>query len=240
VAVLSGAWRDAVCSTPDAAKSGFRVESTSMTDLQNRIVGIVGRKGSGKSTRAATLLKYCPRVFVSDPMADHSNWLPDVFEGIDEELDEYFEQASRAKTFACGYVPINDLEREFEEICDLVYHYGRMLFCVEEAPLICKAGYMPPVFGRIVRTGRHRGLDLLYTAQRASEVSRTLTSATDMFIFYSQTEPRDLDAIAERCGREVAARVAGLGLHESFIWDVIEREIIQDSPRLLKREVAGA
>jgi hypothetical protein len=71
----------------------------------------------------------------------------------------------------------------------------------------------------------------------SSGVSRTLTSATDVWIFYSQTEPRDLDAIAERCGREVADQVAGLGLHDSFSWDVIAREIIPNSPRLLKREL---
>ncbi len=210
-----------------------------MTELQNRIVGIVGRKGSGKSTRAATLLKYCPRILAWDPMGDHSRLLPDVFEGIDDDLYEYLYQASRAKTFACAYIPEGDPEEEFEKICNLAYHYGRMLFCVEEAPLICKAGYLPPVFGKIVRTGRHRQIDLLWTAQRASEVSRTLTSATDLWILYSQTEPRDLDAIAERCGREIADKVAGLGLHDSFIWDVIEREIMSDSPRLLKREVAG-
>jgi hypothetical protein len=206
-----------------------------MTDFQNRIVGVIGRKGAGKTTRVATLLKYVPRIFVWDPMGDHRDWLPDVFEGIDEELDEYFEQARRVKTFASGYIPVNDPEDEFEEICDLVYHHGRLLLCIEEAPMVCKAGYMSPVFGRIVRTGRHRMIDLVWTAQRASEVSRTLTSATDFWIFYSQTEPRDLDAIAERCGREIADKVAGLGLHDSFIWDMIERKILADSPRLLKR-----
>ena len=210
-----------------------------MSDFQNRIVGIVGRKGSGKSTRVATLLKYCPRILAWDPMGDHSRLLPDVFEGIDEELNEYVYQASRTKTFACAYIPGEDLEGEFDEICRLVYYYGYMLFCVEEAPLVCKAGYLSPAFGKIVRTGRHRGIDLLWTAQRASEVSRTLTSATDLWILYSQTEPRDLDAIAERCGRDIADKVAGLGLHDSFIWDVIGREIMSDSPRLLKREVAG-
>lgn len=206
-----------------------------MTDFQNRIVGVVGRKGSGKSTRVATLLKYCPRLLVFDPMGDHSIWLPDVLEGMDEETEDYFEHASRVKTFACGYIPVNDPVEEFEELCDLVYHHGRMLLCIEEAPIVCKAGYMPPVFGRMVRTGRHRMIDLAWTAQRASEVSRTLTSATDFWIFYSQTEPRDLDAIAERCGREIADKVAGLGLHDSFVWDVVEREIMADSPRLLKR-----
>jgi hypothetical protein len=154
----------------------FWMEPTSMTDFQNRIVGVVGRKGSGKSTRVATLSKYCPRIFAWDPMEDHSDLLPDAFEGVDEELNEYFKQARRAKTFACSFTPVEDLEEEFEEVCRLVYDYGRMLFVVEEAPLVLKAGYMPHAFGRIVRTGRHRQIDLLWTAQRASEVSRTLTS----------------------------------------------------------------
>jgi hypothetical protein len=210
-----------------------------MTDFQNRIVGVVGRKGSGKSTRVDTLLKYCPRIFAWDPMQDHSDLLPDELEGVDDDLSEYFKQARRAKTFACSFIPTEDLGDEFEEVCRLVYDYGRMLFVVEEAPLVLKAGYMPPAFGRIVRMGRHRQIDLLWTAQRAGEVSRTLTSATDVWIFYSQTEPRDLDAIAERCGRQIANQAAGLGLHDSFVWDVIEREIMPDSPRLLKREVAG-
>jgi ABC-type glutathione transport system ATPase component len=39
-----------------------------MTDFQNRIVGVVGRKGSGKSTRVSTLLRYCPRFLVTSAM----------------------------------------------------------------------------------------------------------------------------------------------------------------------------
>jgi hypothetical protein len=211
-----------------------------MTDFQNRIVGIVGRKGSGKSTRTATLLKYVPRILAWDPMSDHLPLLPDSFEGLRDELYDYMGESQDHATFACAYVAHDDLQAEFEEVCGLVYDYGNMLFVVEEAPLVCRANFMPPIFGRIVRTGRHRGIDLLWTAQRASEVSRTLTSATDFWIFYSQTEPRDLDAIAERCGREVADKVAGLGLHDSFCWDVVERKVIGHSPRLLKRDIANS
>jgi hypothetical protein len=210
-----------------------------MSDQQNKIVGICGRKGSGKSKRTGVLLKYVSRICCWDPMMDHIDLLPDYFEGIDGDLEDFLEEAAKAGTFACCVVPQGDqgdLEREFEQLCDLVYCHGHMLLVIEEAPLICKAGYMPPLFGKIVRTGRHHNIDVLWTAQRAAEVSRTLTSMTDFFIFYSQTEPRDLDAIAERCGREVADKVTGLGLHDSFVWDVIDRKIIPDSPRLLKRE----
>ena len=209
-----------------------------MTDFQNQIVGIVGRKGSGKSTRTATLLKYAPRIIAWDPMDDHSRLLPDSFDTICTLLDDYFEETKSHQTFACDYVPGDNLENDFEELCVLAYDHGPLLFVVEEAPLVCRANFMPPTFGKIVRTGRHRGIDLLWTAQRASEVSRTLTSATDFWIFYSQTEPRDLDAIAERCGRDVAENVAGLGLHDSFCWDVIQRRVVPNSPRLLKREIA--
>ncbi|MGB8540260.1 MAG: hypothetical protein WCD49_01360 [Candidatus Acidiferrales bacterium] len=211
-----------------------------MNEIQNRILGIVGRKGSGKTTRVNTLLKYSPRIFVWDPMEDHCNSLPDGIKGLDDpeiDIDEYFAEAAESKTFACDYVPQRDIEKEFSEICELVYIYGHMLFVIEEVPLVCKAGYMPPMFGRIVRTGRHKGIDVLWTAQRAAEVSRTLTAMTDVWILFSQTEPRDLDAIAERCGREIACRVAELGLHDFFVWDVIQRQIMQDSPRLLKRQV---
>lgn len=212
-----------------------------MSDFQNQIVGVVGRKGSGKSTRARTLVKYAPRILAWDPMADFDDVLPDSFEGVCDDLYEYFNEVStrRLNTFACNVVP-EDLEQEFEPVCELALDYGPMLFVVEEAPLVCRANYLSPHFGRIVRTGRHHGLDLLWTAQRAGEVSRALTSATDIFIFFSQTEPRDLDAIAERCGREVADKVAGLGLHDSFCWDVIERRVVPQSPRLLKRETARA
>jgi len=220
---------------------------------QNKIVGIIGRKGAGKSTKAHTLVKYAPRILIFDPLEDHiepsASWNPDVFDGVntryeigagsagESDLDEFLGQARRIPTFACVVVPDADLEGDFEAVCKLICQYGNMLFVVEEASLVCKAGYMPPTFGKIVRTGRHHKIDLLWTGQRAAEVSRTLTSMTDFFVFYSQTEPRDLDAIAERCGREIASQVAELGLHESFVWDVVGREILRDSPRLLKRQV---
>ena len=210
-----------------------------MSDYQNQVTGIVGRKGSGKSTRARVLVKYAPRILAWDPMADFVDVLPDHFEGLCDELYEYFNEVStrRLNTFACAVVP-DDLEQEFEPVCQLALDYGPLLLVVEEAPLVCRANYLSPVFGKLVRTGRHHGIDVAWTAQRAGEVSRSLTSATDFFIFFSQTEPRDLDAIAERCGREVAEKVAGLGLHDSFCWDVIGRKIVPHSPRLLKREIA--
>jgi hypothetical protein len=218
------------------------VESADVTE-QNRIVGVVGRKGAGKSTRVRTLIQYAPRIVAWDPMGDYDAVIPDQFDDVDDELSAYLLAAAKAKHFACAVVPsvigddddADDLAAPFDRVCRLVYSHERLLFVVEEAPLICTPTYMPSAFGTMVRTGRHRSIDICWTAQRAGEVSRALTSATDIFIFYSQTEPRDLDAIADRCGGPTAVRVAELHEHESFTWDVIRREVVADSPRLLKR-----
>jgi hypothetical protein len=44
-----------------------------------------------------------------------------------------------------------------------------------------------------------------------------------LFLF-SSTEPRDLDAIADRCGIAVAEKVSRLPLHGFIVWDVIARK----------------
>src|SRR5687768_12385366 len=109
-----------------ASAACLPLESAPMTDFQNRIVGIVGRKGSGKSTRTASLLKYVRRIIVWDPMADHRPLLPDSIEGLRDELEDYLDEAYIKKTFACSYVPGDELEWEFDEVCALVYDFGNL------------------------------------------------------------------------------------------------------------------
>ncbi len=192
-----------------------------MADLQNRIIGIAGRKGSGKSTVARRILERSPRVFVFDGVSDH-RWVPNSFDDLDE-ADQFLIWAEGQDYFAGRYIPEFNLEGDFEECCDLVWHQGDLLFGVEEVPMLCSASYLPPAFDRIVRLGRHRKISVLWTAQRMAEVARRLTAATDVFILFAHTEPRDLDAIADRCGGDVARKVAGLGLHGFLVWDVLSR-----------------
>jgi hypothetical protein len=206
-----------------------------MTEVQNRIIGIVGRKGSGKSSRLRELLRYCPRFVGFDPMGEHAQGEKVNKFDSPAQLAQFLNHSRKEETFAAVYVPGGDLEEEIEETARLVYARGELCFACEEVPLYTQAGYMPPLLGKLIRTGRHKKVDVVWTAQRAAEVPKTLTALTDVWILFSQTEPRDLSALADRCGGDVAKRVAGLGLHDYFIWDAIEHGEIEDSPRLLKR-----
>lgn len=192
-----------------------------MAELQNRIVGIVGRKGSGKSSMARRVLERCPRILVFDQMGEH-DWIPNTLER--EELDDFLEFANSEQYCAGRIVPEANVAEEFEQLCDSVYDEGNILFGIEEVPMLVSAGHLPEPFARIVRLGRHRKISLLWTAQRPAEVSRTLTAMTDVFILFSTTEPRDLDAIASRCGSDIANKVAALSLHGFLVYDVISRQ----------------
>jgi hypothetical protein len=201
---------------------------TATPEIQNRIVGIIGRKGTGKSTRLAERLQTEKRVFVWDPMAEH-DWSPNEISSP-ADLESFFRWNRKQQMWAANYVPGNELPDELEEICPTLYGRGGMTLAIEEVPLICTASHLEPAFGKLIRTGRHKQIDILWTAQRASEVSRTLTSLTDEFVLFSQTEPRDLDAISARCGPQAADKVAQLGRHDFVVWDVVGRQLLNAWP----------
>ncbi len=195
-------------------------------EQQNRIIACAGRKGSGKSTMARKILmemaRLCPnpRIFGYDTMGEH-RWIPDSFDEQDKAVI-YLMESHAYESFLARYVPeTDDEEKDFSEICAEVYEQGNMMFVIEEVVMLgCTPSYAPPKFKRLMRLGRHRNVDMLYTTQRLGECPRALTAATDVFILFAHSEPRDLDRIQERCGKPVADKVALFQDHEFLVWDV--------------------
>jgi len=196
-----------------------------MGSSQALIVGIAGRRGSGKSTMARYLAQCCYRIMVWDPMAEH-RWVPNRFASM-QRLEQFMAWAAAQSTFAGRYVPETaELTEEFGEVCGLVYDYGDLVFLVEEVPMVSSPSSLPGEFDRLVRLGRHQEVSIIYTAQRLAETARRLTAATDYFVLLQHHEPRDLDAIADRCGHEVANRVARLPRHGYLIWSAVGGGIV--------------
>ncbi len=194
-------------------------------EIQNKIVGIVGRKGSGKSTMFRRVMERCPRLFVFDSMGEH-RWIPNRFDDFGDVL-EFLAcvEAEGEPTFAGSYVPQADLVEDFCDLSHEVYSMGNLIFGVEEVSMLCGPSFLPLEFDRIVRLGRHRRVNVVWTAQRMAEVARRLTAATDVFVLFAHTEPRDLDAVADRCGRDAAEQVAELPLHGAIVFDAISRSV---------------
>jgi hypothetical protein len=198
-------------------------------EIQNVILGIIGRKGTGKSTLTKEILQHGEREFIFDTAGDHT-WVPDRFTEIDQAYQYIFDQASSPAPFIGSFVPEGDddetLQRDFSEISTAIWESGNVTYVVEELPMLSNPQWAPPRFNRILRLGRHRAINIAYTGQRASEVPRRATGATDVFVLFHTSEPTDLDRIAERCGPETAAIVRKLAEHEFVVYDVRSRSLI--------------
>ena len=190
-----------------------------------------GRRGTGKSTLVKAILRHQARVVVWDFLGEHGPLACSVHGPA--ALEEYLDWAKGQKFAAVRYVPeVGDVE-EFESFCAVLWQFKDFVVVVEEAAAICQAAYLPPSFGRCVRQGRHRGLGLLWTTQRLNEVSRTLTALTDYWAGFATSEPNDLQALVQRCGREYAEEVARLPRFEWLGYDVDSQETFRDRERLM-------
>lgn len=192
---------------------------------KNAIIGIAGRKGSGKSEVVRNIGEKEPRWFHFDTMAEHI-WIPDRFDTTEDAGWYLLDTAATRPNFHGAYIPGDDLESDLVVISDSVYDCGNVTFCVEEIPMMSGPGHAPKKFMKLVRTGRHVNCNVVYTCQRLSEVPVTLRSATDFFILFNHSEPLDLSAISERCGSEIANSVSRLGEHDFLVWDVTARKPI--------------
>ncbi len=197
-------------------------------DKQNRIIGCIGAKGSGKSTAFQKILTFEKRQVLFDAMDEHE-WCPnrftdlaDLLDFLDSQFD--FEAGEVQAYFAARYVPSGDPENEVEDFCAEMFRYQMVTLGFEEVPQFAAASYLPRNFGRVIRQGRHRKISTIWTGQRASEVPRSLTAQTDIFGIFRQREPADLDALSARCGDDVARRVAKLGLHDCITFNALTGE----------------
>jgi hypothetical protein len=123
-----------------------------VSEVQNQIVGIVGRKGTGKSSYLRELLRHCPRFLVFDVMAEHARQGGNQIESS-AQLARFLKWSYEQEKFAGCYVPDGALDEEIEEVSRLVYGRGHLCFACEEVPLYTQPGYMPPLLGKLVRTG---------------------------------------------------------------------------------------
>lgn len=197
---------------------------------QAPVVACFGRRGVGKTTLARTIARHQSRLVVWDYLGEYG---PLAFRTSDpDSLAEYLSWARGRRFAAARFIPDKGTPEEFEAFCATVYRSSNLLVVVEEAAAVCQASYLPPAFGRIVRQGRHRGLGLLWCSQRLNEVSRTLTSLTDVWAGFSLSEPGDLQALAQRCGRDYADKVAGLPRFRWVGYDVDSQETFAGSERL--------
>ena len=189
------------------------------------VIVILGRRGTGKTTRMVDLGKSAIlEAARRRPIVERwKRWL-----GLEEKrpvivtLYDPRGQIDGTPLFR-RLVPSGDLALQVRVVLDIEGVArslpGTEVLLLDEVDLICgpSAGRDNPVLWA-ANYGRHSGLMLICTARRPARIHRDLTALADRIILYRLTEPRDLAYVREYCGAEMADRVARLGSHESVTW----------------------
>jgi len=155
--------------------------------MDNTILCIFGRKGSGKSFLAKQCLDDWDRVLILDLMAEYPGdvrtWT------LEEAREELIRLCGRErwKLSATGLAPYESLA-----LLDLAREIPGLLVVVEEAGTLCSPSDLPPELAELVYRGRHYGVSLLVLSQRPATVHRGVTSQADLVVAFRQHEQRDI------------------------------------------------
>ena len=152
----------------------------------NYIIGVLGKKGSGKTHLVTSCLAAIDRYIVVDTLHEYPGAVFENYASVVCFLDEM-----RDNHFAIVYRPLSDddLEKFFTIINDI----NNYTLVVEEIDFYCDPQNIHPEIDNLTRYGRHYGRSLIWVSRNPYEVNRFLTRQSDLLITFVQSEPRDLD-----------------------------------------------
>jgi len=188
--------------------------------VQNLILFVTGRKGSGKTTLALRIAGDVERVIALDTLgqfgAEHGY---EVAFGLEDCVALLLETRERDRfRVSCRCDAVEDMLK----LARLCYELPRQLVIVEEASFYCSPHFLPDELGRLIRYGRHREIDQLYIARRPFEIHRDVTAQADVGISFVQHEPNDVRYLRAVAGPG-AERVSSLKPFRALVWGEIGR-----------------
>lgn len=195
------------------------MSNVALADRRNTIVGVIGRKGSGKSALIADLLgPMHPRRITIDWTGEGQETYPNaiVAFGLVGVLHA-MEEAHRADPLAWHIIAVMSPEDAGRLLTELAPPFGPGVkslsgalggVCVEcgEIDVIAPASggaQGRAVLGAIAR-GRHHRLSVLWATQRPHQCARILSSQLDTLVAFRMHEPRDVKWLADAAGSNYA------------------------------------
>jgi len=177
--------------------------------LQNFIIGIPGMKGYGKSTYLKELVQDEPSLTIVDTLGEHKEWCPECpGESIREQVEML---AEPPEEFRWSFMlNPSDSESHLDYLCKAAYRAGGMTFVLEEADYFSSANRDCEGMELLIRYGRHRGINLVWLCRNIVEVSRRLSSQTDVYVMFRTAEPLYIEKLAKRLTPELALEIQSL------------------------------
>jgi hypothetical protein len=183
----------------------------------NKIIIVIGPKRAGKTRKVSELVTTVDRVVVFDMMKD-SQYTTDTIVIVGKPAELARAIGPDKESFHVVYQPVitklkdNSLMDlpEFQPILKLCHLRGDMYFVIDEAHLLCNSRNCPSELVMASYVGGHKGFSMVLIAQSFSGIHPAIRQNADELYLWKIIEPRDLDGVQDRCGKEVAEQVQNL------------------------------
>lgn len=177
-------------------------------------IGVIGPMGSGKSHLAKKFAVRIPRVLIYDPLHD-TGWPGKTVVGNPREAASL---ASWRGNWSIHYCATDITHRPGKAVyapgldfcASICWKAQDCTLIVDEAHIVCSPWTSPEYFLKLIRLGRNHRVNIVWISHSFSGVSRTLSMNATRLIFFRVREPRDLDIIEDRCGKEARTKIETL------------------------------
>jgi hypothetical protein len=164
----------------------------------NEIVGIVGKRGEGKSTMMRRILEACGNMILIDTLGEH-DWAGEPLRG---DIASQIEQLSTVKRARIIPDPKNT-EAHVNFICRACFLLEGTTLAIDEVDWYAGQYGIIEGLNSVIQYGRHAGINLVWCARTPTAVGAKLRSETDKLIAFKIVEPRWLESLEERFGSQV-------------------------------------
>lgn len=205
--------------------------------IQNKIYTIIGQKGHGKTklTEILTTLNNKP-VIIADPRYQYEcKPYRRFFKNVGHFRKYILNNINRREFYRCRLeLVINGLNRDsFDELAALVLKMKNISFLVDEIDMFADSRMTNKApFYSLIHYGRHNQIDIFTTSRRSANISRDLTSQTDIIIYTRVKEPNDKKYIANYIGDEYVSIARSLPKFSFLVIDEHDQaEVIKISQK---------
>lgn len=180
-------------------------------EMKNEVIFVSGQRGSGKTHWVKNFIRSQGRFLVYDALGE--------YEGIPRFEDEaalldYCKANQGEGFFEAVLDPLDPTdELTFHFFCEIAATFKNLYVIIEEIDLHATPYSIPGQLQRLIKYGRHSGINILGVSRRPAEVSRLFTSQATRFVLFRQIEPRDITYFRSIIGSQ-AEMLPGLELYD--------------------------
>lgn len=211
--------------------------------MQNKVIGVIAPKGSGKTTVVADLVRTIPRVAIYDPMAATDNQYRMAASEIIVQDLKAFHLAIAEENFQVLFEPLLPVQDEdnanewfysdfrpfLQKIWRRVQLIGPMMVVIDEAHYTMSKRTMPVEVLNIITNGRRYGLDIIWITQRFVGVNSWARANADEYWFFRLSHPADIDTVSQIAGPDVAGQVGELRRLDASAQPVVPGQMLKYS-----------